>query len=809
MTKEEKEAKMAEKKEARKNRWAKKPRAKYVHIAGVFLVIFACIWVGFAIFRHYINTGNGNLAEMNKMIDIGKAHAELSDEEIKELAPYDETKAAAIDAIPDNSGDDTWAIYLYMCGSNLESLKKRGINAYTINSTSTVAADLANERSEYESKEISELVETMDLNDVDFPDSMYKVYEVIPENPKVDLGTDTVDYGETGYASTNLFQITDVKLPKNVTFVIMTGGAFYWDYPDVNPNKSQIFEYSSNGFKEVDSSRVRNMGDPETLEYFLEFCNENYPADHTMLEFWDHGGAYKGACCDELFGDDSLSIADLKDAMSCIYEFNPDNPALDIVSFDACLMASKEVCETFYGYADYLFASEEVEPGEGWNYPVWVDELAKNPGMTPVKLGKIMTDSYIKQNLNGKSACLGVESAVTFSVTDLSYTQKLKEAYSALCDKVLEAAADSPVAISEMSIAADMAPKYCGSGYDSYNMVDLWSFMDNMPDEYATETKAVKNIIDEMVVYSRASSYLLESKGVSIYFPIRVEFYKALTNFLLFVNDVNDDDAVNALYYYKVAGCLNDKYKEYIESKGIGELCKLDTRQLFKDIESEAVNVYDDGTFSVNLPEETLDYTQDIQLAVYKMEDDNAIFYGEDGFIDVTDNTLTSTFKGKWLSINGVAFPAEIVAVDESNATYRCHIKYSNILQDKDAYLLVNYDINDKTYSFVGIQPTNVAEGADVLGRIQVAFSNGDKMTPIFDVSDTKYARPSTKEGKTVTYSENMKIEDAALPDGTYCMQFTIKDVRGNECLTDPVEFEMKSGSMKDAAISVNYRNIE
>jgi hypothetical protein len=31
------------------------------------------------------------------------------------------------------------------------------------------------------------------------------------------------------------------------------------------------------------------MGEAETLADFLNFCNENYPADNRAVIFWDHG----------------------------------------------------------------------------------------------------------------------------------------------------------------------------------------------------------------------------------------------------------------------------------------------------------------------------------------------------------------------------------------------------------------------------------------------------------------------------------------------------------------------------------------
>ena len=41
----------------------------------------------------------------------------------------------------------------------------------------------------------------------------------------------------------------------------------------------------------------------------------------------------------------------------------------DMAGFDACLMATLETAMVLEPYADYMIASEEVEPGNGWYYP--------------------------------------------------------------------------------------------------------------------------------------------------------------------------------------------------------------------------------------------------------------------------------------------------------------------------------------------------------------------------------------------------------------------------------------------------------
>ena len=45
---------------------------------------------------------------------------ELTDEELAEVIPYPEEMAAAIDAMPGYSADDTWSIYVYLIWNPIE-----------------------------------------------------------------------------------------------------------------------------------------------------------------------------------------------------------------------------------------------------------------------------------------------------------------------------------------------------------------------------------------------------------------------------------------------------------------------------------------------------------------------------------------------------------------------------------------------------------------------------------------------------------------------------------------------------------------
>ena len=70
---------------------------------------------------------------------------------------------------------------------------------------------------------------------------------------------------------------------------------------------------------------------------------------------------------DESSDYDSLSLAEIDEALATGLD-GAGVDRLDLLGFDACLMATYEVASTLAPRADLLLASQEFEPGHGWDY---------------------------------------------------------------------------------------------------------------------------------------------------------------------------------------------------------------------------------------------------------------------------------------------------------------------------------------------------------------------------------------------------------------------------------------------------------
>ncbi|MEG0765347.1 MAG: clostripain-related cysteine peptidase, partial [Pseudoflavonifractor sp.] len=259
-----------------------------------------------------------------------------------------------------------------------------------------------------------------------------------------------------GAATDDLVELTSVELPENVKVVIQTGGAATWQNDIVGADKLQRYLYDSNGLNLIEEQPSASMGDPNTLADFLSFAAEQYPGKHTMVNFWNHGGgSVAGVAFDELYEMDSLTLPELTEALGAVFTPDAADRPLDIVGLDTCLMATVDTAATFAPFADYLVASEEVEPGNGWLYSGIAGALAEDPTIAPLALSQVICDTYV-------TGCEEAETAdhITLSVTDLAKIGPLLDAYEGFGKVALAAAAENPAFFTAFSKTAGSIENY-------------------------------------------------------------------------------------------------------------------------------------------------------------------------------------------------------------------------------------------------------------------------------------------------------------------------------------------------------------
>ena len=325
---------------------------------------------------------------------------------------------------------------------------------------------------------------------------------------------------EGGAASADLQELLNAKLSKDVKVYIQTGGAKEWANRQVKASKSQRFLVDSDGLHEIYSGRAVDMGATESFRDFIEFGKKNFKADHRVLIFWDHGsGPTGGVGYDEQHNFNFLSFNKINKALTDVY--GGPKKVFDIIGFDACLMSSVDSLFFTSLWGDYMVASQELEPGNGWEYTGFMSDLSRNTSMSPRKLGELIVDSYHR-------GCeeAGSEEAATLALTDARHSAaflgSLQELGGSMIMDLTEAETQDELvsSLTRIDRKADSAERF-GDSSDSSEVIDVGQFISSLCSGggHQEECSAVRKAYSDVVLYNKTGD-ASEGTGLSLYYPV-------------------------------------------------------------------------------------------------------------------------------------------------------------------------------------------------------------------------------------------------------------------------------------------------
>ncbi|MEA5016042.1 MAG: clostripain-related cysteine peptidase [Candidatus Limiplasma sp.] len=324
-------------------------------------------------------------------------------------------------------------------------------------------------------------------------------------------GTDLESDG--GLATMDLSEMVKSGLPRggNVTVYVQTGGTKSWHARGLTDRQTERWLVSKDGLQLVQSLGQANMGSQAVLEDFLRFGIQNYPADRYGLVFWDHGaGPALGICHDEITGD-SLDMREVYGALESASKTRGYRK-FAFVGFDACLMASYEVACHLAPFADYMIASEELEPGTGWNYSDWLPKLSANPGIDIRELGPVIVDGFIRA-----SVAQNPSEYATLSLTDLSKLGPLQKAMEGLAASLQgQILGGNLMGVSRIR----QNVRSMGEIFDSASdLLDVTYYAKIYQQFDPANAKAAASALKDAVVYSRHTNNLANISGLTVLVP--------------------------------------------------------------------------------------------------------------------------------------------------------------------------------------------------------------------------------------------------------------------------------------------------
>lgn len=440
---------------------------------------------------------------------------------------------------------------------------------------------------------------------------------------------------------------------ENNNVVLMVGGSKKW-HNFVNEDEVGIYRLTNDGFKKEDIFSKNNMGQDETLTYFLDYVYDKFPSEKYDLIFWDHGLGAVGIEHDEK-SDDFLAIFEMDRA------FNKSKFAdkkLELVIFNNCMAANYQFAKVMSKYADYMVASEEV-----MYVSLFINRLNFIENVEKDDTGYDIGLSYIEQSDKSMKSANKISNNnldSTLSILDLSKVNDVDEKLNEFLGTIDLKANLNGIAKSRRKIYT-----YGESSLDpSYDVVDMYNFIDSLND-YSTNQElgeTLKDEIKKMVKYN--SSFNSYSTGVSIYFP----YY-----------GTSDVVEVHLLSFGQL---WNDNYTKFIDE--FYETVT-STKKARRAISGSPVNYlknkiqYSNNTITVPLTSEEKDLYQTANIYIFEKNNDSYKLLLKTDNVQLENNSLKYVHYG-FLGIESNNF----VTLTEMKNNYKLNasINDSDVISD-------------------------------------------------------------------------------------------------------------------------------
>ena len=631
----------------------------------------------------------------------------------------------------------------------------------------------------------------------------------------LESGGDKPEMG--GAATYDLQEMMKVDLPPEARVVIQTGGAARWQNEAIDPDSLGRYVYEGTELKRVEVQPNASMGDPNTFASFLDFCNREYPAEHQVVILWDHGGgSLLGAESDELFNDDMMSLPEMRAAFNA---FPAASGRYELVGFDACLMATIDIADMLDERARYLVASEEVEPGIGWDYAGLFGEfnVEHEMPMDGETLGGAICSSFYAD-----CERYNFEAGVTLSVIDLSRFQALLQAYNAVGDEALAKAykqkQDFYSAFERAAYASESYGAMNGK-VSNYDMVDLGDLMRNA-DDLLDGSDEVLSALEDCVVSQVAGQQRSKASGLACYF-----IYSGAQNSLDIFSQIGTSRGFQYLYEYPLSGSLSDSGMDYLNTLTstpissdpfpTAELEQLDNCALRKAGEGDASIVGWVLDIGPDLVRNVADITVVSHYALWDEEANriqSAVTLGYD--TNYAGNWQAGSFQdgfgGYWYNLNGslVTAMGNKGKVDTTTGLGYWTLRVPVLLNDENYTLEVHHtakvdadavaalaqgrtvqiapeQLSDERFEVYGAW-RDTASGEPPSKELR-ALQPGDKVQPLFEVYTYDYSTPVEGDGEVTIQgfevitvgSDELLFTREYLGDGRYFSAFNMTDLSG------------------------------
>lgn len=569
-----------------------------------------------------------------------------------------------------------------------------------------------------------------------------------------------------GMATDDLVEMLEAEFDSSlINIVVLTGGTLSWQNEFVQSESNSIFTIEESELVHVADIGLFSMGNAGTLASFIDYGMAAFPAERYGLIFWNHGGgSIAGYGVDELFDEDGMTLAEIAYAL---YSSASKENNFEFIGFDACLMATVETAAIASGYAKYLIASEDLEPGGGWDY-VWLKALSENPDMSGEELGTEIVETFTAYYKRSGDD-------TTLAVIDLAKIENVLEAMGTLMKACN--AEFSPALFKKLSKSRNNTKTFGGGSPrdNDCDMIDVADMAEQLNALYPEEAEALKEAVSEAVLYYKNSRSVKDAYGLTTYYPFggregakaSVETYKALS--------------LNADYTNYLVNFISILTGDVLEPMNVSNIQPTQTAG---------------GDYVIKLSKEEYENLLEVYFTVWEQvegEDDYFFMLGESSNVQISDDgTILTEFDGLWPGINGSFVCLYEISSSELGKKYAIPAQ----LNGKDVDIIAVFDEENPEGKILGCRPISDDPTA-MAAKLLLPIKKGDKLKFFYyaeyfgenDIEDTE----QWYEGDEFTVEGELALEWLSVEQGVnYLYGFLLTDYQGNTYYTDFIEVEFE-----------------
>lgn len=399
----------------------------------------------------------------------------------------------------------------------------------------------------------------------------------------------------------------------------------------------------------------------------------------------------------------------------------------------AALMSNIELVSALQGKADYLIASEELEPQDGYDYK-WMEQLATEQSDYGRKIGSSIVDSYDTYYKNSNYS-------YTLALIDISKYAEFHNLFDEILNNITANTAIGQEDTYSRLSSARAGMQGFGQTSDTgvAEQIDLMGLLWQMYQAgFCTEQeyKTISAAYEQMIVCSTESGS--KTGGLSIYLP------------------AGDSSKEEYEIYSEIPFC--DEYKDFVKqySQFMEQVQELDFGAIAKD----------KGQIMIEIPQEQTELISYAYNAVYMSSDNVRYLIAADSDVELDKRGyITAPVEDIFWGLKGeILCMIENGSVDDSTE-YIAPVLYkkggSEDNEWTECQIKVKFSYDNPDGKIISICPNDTT-------KQMYALENNDEIIPLYPIYDTDNIMNDNEQiydgqyykGNTIT------IEDMQMGDG-------------------------------------------